>query len=83
MRFSRNAMRIFLSILGIILSIAMLKYRQQVGDTVGEAEWMKKIGGIYNFIILLALFFLIWSIASLTNTTQILFAPIRWVLPGL
>lgn len=71
----------FLSLLGIVAAFFMMKYREKIGDMLGEAEWMQKIGGVYTFIILLALFIFIWSIAALTGTTGVLFAPLRWILP--
>ena len=37
-------MRIFLSLVGMIGSFYLIKQREQVGDMIGEAEWMKKIG---------------------------------------
>ncbi len=70
-----------LSLIGIIGAFYILKYRQQVGDMVGEADWMKSIGGIYNIIILVAILIFFWSIAELTNTTDVLFSPLRMLLP--
>lgn len=75
-------MQYFLSFLGILLSIAMLKYRERIGDFMGEADWMRYTGGVYNFVILLALFFFLWSIATLTGTTDVLFMPFLYLLPG-
>ncbi|MEK7591259.1 MAG: hypothetical protein AAB489_03575, partial [Patescibacteria group bacterium] len=73
----------FFALFGIIASFLLLKFRQQVGDVIGEADWMNKIGGVYNFIIILAIFIFFWSIAELTGTSHILFAPLRMVIPGL
>lgn len=71
-----------LSIVGILGSIAMLKYRQQVGDMMGEAEWMSAFGGVYNFVVILAIFILFWSITSLTGTQDVLFRPFLYLFPG-
>lgn len=76
-------MTFFLSLLGIICSLFMFKYRERIGDTVGEADWMRKIGGVYAVIMILALVIFFWSIAELTGTTDILFAPVRLLFPGL
>ncbi len=75
--------RIVLSILGMILSLSMLKYREKLGDLIGEGEWMKKIGGIYNLIIILSIFFFLWCVAWLTGTTDVLFSPVKNIIPGL
>ncbi|MBI3332209.1 hypothetical protein HYZ99_04635 [Candidatus Peregrinibacteria bacterium] len=75
-------MRIFLGLLGIALSLVLLKYRERIGNMIGEAEWMQKIGGIYNVIILIALIIFFWSLAELTGTTNIFFAPLRMIIPG-
>ena len=72
----------FLAICGIILAFFMLKYRERLGDMIGDAEWMSKLGGVYNFIIILSLIIFFWSIAELTNTTYLFFAPIRMIFPG-
>ena len=76
-------MQYFLGFLGVIFSFLLLKYRERIGDMIGEAEWMNKIGGIYNFIIILAILMFLWSVSALTNTTHFLFAPIRYIIPGL
>lgn len=75
-------MHYVLSLLGIIASFFMLKYRERIGEVIGEASWMDKIGGVYNFIVLLALFVFFWSLASLTGTTGFFFSPLRLLLPG-
>ncbi len=75
-------MHYFLSLLGIVLSITMLRYRERIGDFMGEADWMKYTGGVYNFVIILALFIFFWSLTSLTGTTEILFRPFLYLLPG-
>ncbi|UPA22313.1 hypothetical protein K8942_04655 [Candidatus Peribacteria bacterium] len=75
-------MSIFLSICGIILSIFMLKYRERIGDFMGEADWMRYTGGVYNFVILLAIFIFLWSLATMTGTTDALFMPFLYLLPG-
>ena len=73
----------FLSICGLVVSLLMIKYREKIGENIGEAEWMQKIGGIYNFIIIVAIFLFFWSIAYLTGTIDIFFAPLRYALGGM
>jgi multisubunit Na+/H+ antiporter MnhF subunit len=79
----QNRMHYILGILGIIVSVLLLKYRERAGDLIGEADWMGKLGGVYNVIIIFALFLFIWSVAVLTNTTYFFLAPLKWILPGL
>jgi len=74
-------MRIFLSIVGIIGSYFILRYREAIGNMIGEAEWMRKVGGVYTFVILVALVLFFWSLAELTGTTGVLFSPFQR-LPG-
>lgn len=73
----------FFAVLGIIVSLLMIKYREKVGENVGEAEWMNKIGGVYNFVLILAVIMFFWSVAGLTGTTGIFFAPLRMVFGGI
>ncbi len=70
------------AILGLVLSVAMLKYRERLGDFMGEADWMRYVGGVYNFVIILALFIFLWCLAVLTGTTEMLFSPFLYLLPG-
>jgi hypothetical protein len=76
-------MRIFLSLIGIVASFFLLKYRERVGDAIGEADWMKKVGGVYMIIIIFSILLFFWSVASLTGTTDVLFGPLRHIIPGL
>lgn len=75
-------MHYILPLIGIVASVFMLKYRERLGDFMGEADWMHYVGGVYNFVIILALFIFFWSLASLTGTTDILFRPFLYLLPG-
>lgn len=75
-------MQTFLALLGIVLSIALLKYRERMGDFIGQADWMRYVGGVYNFVIIIALFILLWSMATLTGTQELLFRPFLYLLPG-
>lgn len=75
-------MSIVLSLLGIVGSVLMLKYREYIGNLMGEAEWMMRVGGVYNVVIIAAIFIFFWSLATLTGTTEILFRPLLWLIPG-
>ncbi|MDB4978940.1 MAG: hypothetical protein JWM56_1126 [Candidatus Peribacteria bacterium] len=75
--------RIILGIVGIVSAFFILKYREKVGDTIGDADWMQKIGGVYNLMILISLFLFFWSLAFMTNTEGFLLGPIKYLIPGL
>ena len=75
-------MSTILSLLGIVGSVLMLKYREYIGNLMGEAEWMMRVGGVYNVVVIMAIFIFFWSLASLTGTTDILFRPLLWLIPG-
>ena len=76
-------MRYFLSIVGMIFAYFLLIYRERVGDAIGEADWMRRVGGIYYLVIVIALIIFFWSAAELTNTTSFLFGFLRYLIPGL
>ena len=72
----------FLKICGMILCLAAVKYRERIGDQLGEPEWMKYFGGVYNFVIIVSTFMFFWFIASLTGTQKIFFYPLYVILGG-
>lgn len=72
----------FLYILGIAASVAMIKYREKLGDIIGDAEWMQYVGGVYNAVIIAAVLLFFWSIAGLTGTTNIFLYPLTWIFGG-
>lgn len=74
-------MRIILGIIGIIFASVLVKFREQVGEMLGEPEWAEKIGGIYNLVVLIAVAMYFWSISYMTNTQDIFFAPLMYILP--
>ncbi len=71
-----------LSIVGIVGSFAMIKYREQIGDMMGEADWMRKVGGVYYVVVFVAILIFFWCLATLTGTTDILFKPVTMLFPG-
>lgn len=76
-------MQIFLGLVGIVISFFLLKYRATVGDMIGEADWMNKVGGVYNLIIIFSLILFFWSIAYMTGTMDIFLAPVMgWIPTG-
>ncbi|TSC79127.1 MAG: hypothetical protein G01um101425_764 [Candidatus Peregrinibacteria bacterium Gr01-1014_25] len=75
-------MRYILSIIGMIGSFYLIKFREPLGDMIGETEVMRKLGGVYTVIVIIACVIFFWSLAELTNTTHLLFAPLRFLFPG-
>jgi len=75
--------RLLFGLAGIAFAYVLLKYREAVGDMIGDAEWMRKIGGVYNLVIVTATLVFFWSVAYLTGTEDILFAPLKFLIPGL
>lgn len=71
-----------LKILAMVAAVYMIKQREAIGDMIGDADWMRYVGGVYNFVIIIAVFFFFWAVASLTGTTKIFFAPVFWVVGG-
>ncbi len=71
-----------LPIVGIVASFFLLRYRERVGDMIGEAEWMKKVGGVYIVVAAFAVFLFFWCLAELTGTNEVLFGGIRKAIPG-
>ena len=67
---------------GLIGPFAMIRYREAIADMLGEAPWMQKLGGVHNVVIIVALLIFFWTVAELTGTTSILFAPLRYLSPG-
>jgi hypothetical protein len=75
-------MSYILAIIGIVGAFFMIIKRETIGDTLGEAEWMDHVGGVYNLVVYAAVFVFFWSIATLTGTTDLLFKPFLWLVPG-
>jgi hypothetical protein len=69
-------MKYFLSAIGIVCGYLLIRYREKVGDALGEPAWTNKVGGIYNVLIAIGLFMFFWSLATITNSNDFLFSPI-------
>ena len=70
-----------LPLFGIALSFGLIIKREQIGDMIGEGDWMRKLGGVYHVVIYVAVIIFFWSIAELTGTTKILLSPIQRLMP--
>lgn len=75
-------MRYVFAIVGMIASYFIIKYRESLGNSIGEYEWMSKLGGIYNIVTIAGILIFFWSLAALTGTQDIFLAPILWIMPG-
>ena len=68
--------------LGLIGPFVLIKYREMIGDMIGEASWMRKVGGVYNVVFIVAMLIFFWTLAEATGTTGVLFAPLRRLSPA-
>jgi uncharacterized membrane protein YiaA len=76
-------LRYILATIGILASFTVMRYRERVADMMGEAEWMNKVGGVYNVVVIIGVFIFFWSVAALTGTDMIFFSWIPKLIPGL
>ena len=76
-------MNFVFGMLGIIASIYMIVYREVLGNTIGDAEWMHHVGGIYYVIVYIAIGVFFYSIAIMFDLTEAgIFSPlIRIFMP--
>ena len=73
--------QILLGLIGVAIAVALIKFREQVGDMLGDPAWAGKVGGIYNLVVIIGVLIFFWSLAYMTNTQDIFFAPILNFLP--
>ena len=74
-------MYIFYGVLGMLFGITLIKYREAVGDLLGNADWIKYVGGPYIFSILLGILIFFYSFAWMTGTLDFFLAPLFWLIP--
>lgn len=48
---------------------------------IGDAYWMRYVGGVYNFVVIVGVFLVFFGVARMTGTTKILMAPIYGLIP--
>lgn len=75
-------MNIFLGLLGIVGSFFLIKYRERVGDMIGDPAWAQKVGGIYNVLIIAGVLIFFWGVATMTGTSDVFFRPLLMLIPG-
>lgn len=81
MRSSKH-MRFLMGIIGIGFGFILIYYREAIGNSFGQPEWASKVGGIYNVMIILGIFFFFASLVYMTGTFEVLFPASRG-LPNL
>jgi heme/copper-type cytochrome/quinol oxidase subunit 2 len=74
-------MDIFFALIGFVLAYFIVRYRESIGDSLGEQDWMASVGGIYNVVVFIGILIFFWSLATITGTQNFFFTPIRWLLP--
>ncbi len=74
-------MQYVLALLGMVASYLMIKHREMIGDSIGDAQWMRYVGGVYNLIVLIAVIFFFWSVAVITGTSETFLNPILRIIP--
>lgn len=72
-----------LYVAGLIGPFFMIMYRESIGDLMGEPPWTKLFGGIYAVVVWIAIFIFFWTIAEMTDSTDILFRGLLYVVGGM
>ncbi len=71
----------FFAVIGFVLTYFIIRNRESIGDSLGDQEWMRPLGGIYGVIVIVAILIFFWSLATITGTQEFFFTPVRWILP--
>lgn len=74
-------MDFFLGFIICAMAIAMIRYREGLGDIIGQADWMRKVGGNLGVIMIVSVLLFFFGIAKMTGTTNIFLAPLKFLLP--
>ena len=69
-------MNIIGGIFGIIFGYVLIRYRERIGGMLGDPAWAASIGGIHNVLIIVGIFIFLWSLTTMTGTSDFLFSPI-------
>ncbi|MBU0767091.1 hypothetical protein KKF55_04940 [Patescibacteria group bacterium] len=67
---------IILGFIGIALSLFMIKFRRMIGDTVGDALWMQRLGGVFTITIFAAIAIFFWSLLMIFDLENVFLKPI-------
>jgi len=69
-------MRIFLGLIGCVLSILLMIYRGPVVGFMGHIDWAERkfgAGGTYTLLVLAGVFGFIFSLMYMTNSFDLIF----------
>jgi len=66
---------IILGFIGIALSFFIIKYRRMIGDTIGNAPWMQRVGGIFTITIFAAIGIFFWSLLMIFGLENVFIGP--------
>ena len=70
-------MRIFLGLIGAVLSIALIVYRVPIVRFFGHFEWAERRlgpGGTYSLFVIVGILFFIFSLMYMTNSFDLIFS---------
>ena len=70
-------MNVIYGLLGLGFSYLLVKYRRYIGDAMGNMQWTKWVGGIYNVIVIVAVIVAIFSLLFMFGLEESLFGGIR------
>ena len=70
-------MNIVYGLLGLGFAYLLVRYREFIGDILGNMEWAKWVGGIYNVIVMVAIILAIFSLLFIFGLEEQLFGGIR------
>lgn len=66
----------FLGVIGIILSILIIRFRRIIGDTIGDAPWMQRVGGVFTVTVIAAVGIFFWSLLMIFNLENVFLVPL-------
>lgn len=72
-------MRIILGLLGVVLSIVLVVYRERVVHFIGYINWAEEhlgSGGTYSLMVIIALLGFFFSLMYMTNSFDLIFGGI-------
>lgn len=67
---------VILGLIGIALSFFIIKFRRMIGDTIGDAPWMQRVGGIFTITIFAAMGIFLWSLLMIFGLENAFLGPL-------
>ena len=75
-------MKYILAFLAFPFVFFLFKFRESIGNSIGDQKWMSYVGGPYNLVVIIGVLIAFWAVATLTGTEELFFKPILWMIPG-